>query len=236
MQRVYNFSPGPAVLPLSVLQEAQRDLLAIPGLGVSVLEIGHRTKWFEGILDGTIANLRRLLGLPDNYKVVFLQGGSRLQFSMVPLNLLDGPGRSADYIVTGTWGQTACQEAQREGAVSVAYTSKPTNFDRLPGPADLHLNDKATYVHFTSNETIQGVQFLEEPSVGKVPLVCDASSDFLCRPLPMERYGLLYACAERTPAPPESRSRSSATMFWRNARTKCPRCSATGRTPRTIRC
>ena len=201
MERVYNFSPGPAVLPLRVLEEAQRDLLALPGLGVSVLEIGHRTKWFENVLETTIANLRRLLALPDNYKVVFLQGGSRLQFSMVPMNLLGEPGRTADYIVTGTWGQTAAQEAQREGEVSIAYTAKATNFDRLPTAADLKLNGNAAYVHFTSNETIQGVQFLDEPAVAKVPLVCDASSDFLCRPLPMERYGLLYACAQKNSGP-----------------------------------
>jgi phosphoserine aminotransferase len=201
MQRVYNFSPGPAVLPVSVLEEAQRDMLALPGQGVSVLEIGHRTKWFEGVLETTIANLRRLLALPSNYQVVFLQGGSRLQFSMVPMNLLGAAGRAADYIVTGTWGQTAYQEAQQAGTVSLAYTGKPTNFDRLPKTADLKLNADAAYVHFTSNETIQGVQFLDEPAVGKVPLVCDASSDFLCRPLPMDRYGLLYACAQKNAGP-----------------------------------
>jgi phosphoserine aminotransferase len=200
MERVYNFSPGPAVLPLPVLEEVQRDMLALPGQGVSVLEIGHRTKWFEGVLDTTIKNLRQLLSLPENYQVVFLQGGSRLQFSMIPMNLL-GAGRAADYIVTGTWGQTAEKEARREGEVRVAYSSKETNFDRLPTAADLKLNPQATYVHITSNETIQGVQFLDEPDVGKVPLVCDASSDFLCRPLPMARYGLLYACAQKNAGP-----------------------------------
>lgn len=200
MQRVYNFSPGPAVLPLPVLEEVQRDMLALPGQGVSVLEIGHRTKWFEGVLDTTIKNLRQLLSLPENYQVVFLQGGSRLQFSMIPMNLL-GAGRAADYIVTGTWGQTAEKEARREGEVRVAYSSKETNFDRLPAASDLKLNPQASYVHITSNETIQGVQFLDEPDVGKVPLVCDASSDFLCRPLPMARYGLLYACAQKNAGP-----------------------------------
>jgi phosphoserine aminotransferase len=200
MQRVYNFSPGPAVLPLPVLEEVQRDMLALPGQGVSVLEIGHRTKWFEGVLETTIQNLRRLLALPDNYQVVFLQGGSRLLFSMIPMNLL-GAGRSADYIVTGTWGQTAEKEARREGEIRVAYSSKETNFDRLPTAGELKLNSQASYVHFTSNETIQGVQFLDEPAVGKVPLVCDASSDFLCRPLPMDRYGLLYACAQKNAGP-----------------------------------
>ncbi|HEY4307970.1 MAG TPA: 3-phosphoserine/phosphohydroxythreonine transaminase [Pirellulales bacterium] len=200
MQRVYNFSPGPAVLPLSVLEEVQRDMLALPGLGVSVLEIGHRTKWFEGVLDTTIVNLRKLLSLPDNFQVVFLQGGSRLQFSMIPMNLLSA-GKAADYVVTGTWGQTAEKEARREGEVRIAYNAKETNFDRLPKASDLKLNPDAAFVHITSNETIQGVQFLDEPSVGRVPLVCDASSDFLCRPLPMERYGLLYACAQKNAGP-----------------------------------
>ena len=199
--RVYNFSPGPAVLPLKVLEEAQRNLVSLPGIGISPLEISHRSPWFEGVLAETEANLRRLLAVPDNYHVLFLQGGSRLQFSMVPMNLLRGSGKSADYIVTGTWGKTALAEAIREGTVRVAYDGKATNFDRLPKPAELELNPQAAYVHFTSNETIQGVQFLDEPKVGDVPLVCDASSDFLCRPLPIELYGLIYACAQKNSGP-----------------------------------
>lgn len=199
--RVYNFSPGPAVLPLKVLEEAQRSLVSLPGIGISPLEISHRSPWFEGVLAGTEANLRRLLNVPDNYRVLFLQGGSRLQFSMVPMNLLRGSGKSADYIVTGTWGKTALQEAIREGATRVAYDGKATNFDRLPKPGEMQLDPQAAYVHFTSNETIQGVQFLDEPVVGNVPLVCDASSDFLCRPLPIERYGLIYACAQKNAGP-----------------------------------
>ena len=129
MERVYNFSPGPAVLPTSVLLEAQRDLLSLPGLGVSVLEVGHRTKWFEGVLETTKANLKQLLKLPDNFQIVFMQGGSRLQFSTIPMNLL-APGASADYIVTGTWGQTAAEEARREAEIRVAYDGKATNYDR----------------------------------------------------------------------------------------------------------
>lgn len=199
--RVYNFSPGPAVLPLKVLEEAQRDLLSLPGVGISALEISHRSPWFEGVLAETEANLRRLLSVPDNYRVLFLQGGSRLQFSMVPMNFLRNSGRSADYIVTGTWGKTALQEAVREGSVQTAYDGKATNFDRLPKADELKLDPQAAYVHFTSNETIQGVQFLAEPATGDVPLVCDASSDFLCRPLPIERYGLIYACAQKNAGP-----------------------------------
>ncbi len=199
--RVYNFSPGPAVLPLKVLEEAQRDLVSLPGVGISALEISHRSPWFEGVLAETETNLRKLLSIPDNYRVLFLQGGSRLQFSMVPMNFLRGSGRSADYVVTGTWGKKALEEAVREGSVQTAYNGKPTNFDRLPKAEELKLDPQAAYVHFTSNETIQGVQFLTEPDAGDVPLVCDASSDFLCRPLPIERYGLLYACAQKNAGP-----------------------------------
>lgn len=199
--RVYNFSPGPAVLPLPVLEEAQRDLLSLPGVGISPLEISHRSPWFEGVLAETEVNLRRLLSIPDHYRVLFLQGGSRLQFSMVPMNFLRNSGRGADYIVTGTWGKTALQEAVREGAARMAYDGKGTNFDRLPKSEELKLDSNAAYVHFTSNETIQGVQFLDEPNTGSVPLVCDASSDFLCRPLPIERYGLIYACAQKNAGP-----------------------------------
>jgi phosphoserine aminotransferase len=199
--RVYNFSPGPAVLPLSVLEEAQRDLLSLPGVGVSALEISHRCPWFDKVLAETEANLRQLLSIPANYRVLFMQGGSRLQFSMVPMNLLRGTGKSADYIVTGSWGQMAMTEAQRDGEVRAAYNGKPTNFDRLPQPGEIKLDPQAAYVHFTSNETIQGVQFAAEPAAGNVPLVCDASSDFLHRPLPIDRYGLIYACAQKNAGP-----------------------------------
>jgi phosphoserine aminotransferase len=200
-ERVFNFSPGPAVLPLKVLQEAQRDLVALPGLGISPLEISHRAPWFEGVIDETEKNLRRLLGLSDNYRVVFMQGGSRLQFSLVPMNFLRASGGSADYVVTGSWGQMAMQEAVREGTTRAAYNSKPHNFDRLPEPGQLDLDPRARYVHFTSNETIQGVQFQREPETGNVPLVADASSDFLCRPLDLARYGLIYACAQKNAGP-----------------------------------
>src|SRR5690242_7400650 len=130
-----------------------------------------------------------------------MQGGSRVQFSLVAMNLLRGSGGSADYIVTGSWGQMAMQEGAREGSVRAAYNSKPHNFDRLPEPSQLDLDPKARYVHITSNETIQGVQFQSEPDVGQAPLVADASSDFLYRPLAIERYGLIYACAQKNSGP-----------------------------------
>ncbi len=200
-KRVTNFSPGPAVLPEPVLAAARRDLLALPGVGSSVLEISHRSPAFKEILDAAEAGLRKLLDIPRNYRVLFLQGGSRLQFSMVPMNLLRGSGRSADYVLTGAWGNKAIVEARREGDVRVAWDAKETNYDRLPEPGDLDLDADAAYCHFTSNETIEGVQFPTEPEVGNVPLACDASSDFLSRPLPIGRYGLLYACAQKNAGP-----------------------------------
>jgi phosphoserine aminotransferase len=200
-ERHYNFSAGPANLPLSVLEQAQRELLCLPGAGASVMEISHRGGPFRAILDEAEANYRRLLGIPDNYRVLFLQGGSRLQFSMVPLNLLKGTGKSADYICTGSWTDKAIEEARNVGDVRVAWDGRETNFDRLPAASELDLNADAAYAYFTSNETIQGVQFLDEPAVGDVPLICDASSDLLCRPLDIEKYGLIYACAQKNCGP-----------------------------------
>jgi len=199
-KRVYNFSSGPAMLPLPVLEEAQRDLVCLPGVGSSILEISHRSKEFEAILDNTEANLRKLLGIPDNYKVLFLQGGSRLQFTMVPKNLMKA-GESADFVVTGSWSKMALEEAQREGTVRAAYNGKATNFDRLPDAKQIEIDPKAAFAYICSNETIQGVQFATEPDVGNVPLVCDSSSDFLHRPLDMKKYGLLYACAQKNAGP-----------------------------------
>jgi len=200
-KRVYNFSPGPAMLPLPVLEEAQRDLLALPGVGMSILEISHRSKEFTQIIEQAEANLRRLLAIPDNYRVLFLQGGAQMQFAMVPMNFLRGSDKAADYILTGTWGKKASGEAKTQGKVRVAWDGQETNYDRVPEQAQLDLDPKAAYVHFTSNETIQGVQFPTEPDTGNVPLVCDASSDFLCRPVPIERYGILYACAQKNAGP-----------------------------------
>ncbi len=200
-KRIYNFSAGPAVLPLEVLETAQRDLVALPGTGMSVLEMSHRSKGFEQIIEETEANLRQLLQIPANYQVLFLQGGATLQFSMLPLNFLRGTNRPSDYIVTGTWGIKAAKEAQREGEVCLVWDGKSTNYRRVPHQNELKLNSEATYVHFTSNETIEGVEFSETPNTGNVPLVCDMSSDFLARPLPMERYGLIYAGAQKNAGP-----------------------------------
>ncbi|MCH8921779.1 MAG: 3-phosphoserine/phosphohydroxythreonine transaminase [Planctomycetes bacterium] len=199
--RHYNFSAGPANLPLRVLEQAQRELLCLPGAGASVMEISHRGAPFRAILDEAEANYRRLLEIPDNYRVLFLQGGARLQFSMVPMNLLRLAGKSADYILTGAWGNKAIEEARNVGDVRIAWDGRETAYDRLPEAGQLDLNADAAYAHFTSNETIQGVQFLDEPAVGDVPLVCDASSDLLCRPLPIEKYALIYASAQKNCGP-----------------------------------
>lgn len=200
-QRVFNFSPGPAVLPLPVLREIRRDLLALPGAGSSVLEISHRAPAFDAILEEAEANLRELLAVPADYRVLFLQGGASLQFSMVPINLLRGQDLPASYILTGSWGSKAVVEARREGEVHVAWDGKPDNFVRAPNDAELDLPPASAYVHYTSNETIQGVQFRRPPTVGAAPLVCDASSDFLSCPVDVRKFGLLYACAQKNAGP-----------------------------------
>ncbi len=194
--RNFNFSAGPAALPESVLRQAQEEMLSLPGVGASVLEISHRSPAFIQIAEAAEANLRSLLSIPDDYTVLFLQGGSRLQFSMVPMNLR-AAGQSADYLLTGSWSKNALSEAKKGGDTSVAFTAAETNFDRLPKTGDLKLHPNAAYVHYTSNETIQGVQFKAEPEVGGLPLVCDASSEFMYRPLDISKYGLLYACAQK---------------------------------------
>jgi len=195
--RVFNFSPGPAILPLSVLEHAQKELLALPGIGMSVMEIGHRTKPFDAIMTETRQLLTELLGIPAGYTLLFLQGGASLQFSMLPMNFLRGTGKTADYILTGTWGTKGKEEAEKEGKVNVAWDGKADNYSYLPTESDLKLSSDAAYVHVTSNETIQGVQFQSDPKFGSAPLVCDASSDFMCRPLDFAKYDILYACAQK---------------------------------------
>jgi phosphoserine aminotransferase len=199
-QRLFNFSAGPAVLPEPVLLEAQRDLVALPGVGMSILEISHRSKTFESILARTEADLRRLGGVPANYKVLFLQGGASMQFSMVPLNLLTA-GATADYIVTGGWSQKAVNEAQRVGTVHIAGSTEGENFARIPRQDELTLTPGAAYVHFTTNNTLFGTEWASEPAVGDVPLVADTSSDMFSRPIDVAKYGLIYAGAQKNLGP-----------------------------------
>jgi phosphoserine aminotransferase len=202
--RVFNFSAGPATLPVTVLEEVQRDLLSLPGIGASPLEISHRSPWFDGVIDEAEANLRALLGISDRHHVVFCQGGATMQFSMVPMNLLRDNADAAAYVVTGAWGKRAAKEAEKEGAVRVAWSGEDQDYVRVPGPDELldALQGDAAYAHITSNETIQGVEFHDSPVIpAGIPLVCDASSDFLSRPIDIERYGLLYAGAQKNAGP-----------------------------------
>jgi phosphoserine aminotransferase len=198
--RIFNFSAGPAVLPVEVLEEAQRDLLALPGAGMSVLEISHRSKTFDEIIQGCEADMRRLAGIPDNYRVLFLQGGASLQFSMVPMNLLPSDG-SADYIVTGVWSQKAVKEAKRVGGVRIAASTESSSFTRVPAQDELQLDPRAAYVHLTTNNTIYGTEWPALPDVGDVPLVADASSDIFSRPIDVARHAVIYAGAQKNLAP-----------------------------------
>ena len=198
--RIFNFSAGPAVLPVEVLEQAQRDLLALPGVGMSILEVSHRSKPFETILEECEADLRTLAKIPDNYRVLFLQGGASLQFSMVPMNLLPAGG-SADYIVTGAWSQKAVKEAKRVGAVKIAASTEAGHFTRVPSQDELRLDPNAAYLHYTTNNTIFGTEFGYLPDSGAVPLVADASSDILSGPLDVSKFALIYAGAQKNLAP-----------------------------------
>jgi phosphoserine aminotransferase len=200
VHRIYNFSAGPAVLPLPVLEEAQRDLVALPGVGMSVMEISHRSKAFDQIIHGAEADMRALGGIPDHYKIVFLQGGASLQFSMVPLNLLT-PGATADYLLTGDWAKKAMKEAKRVGATHVAASTEEGNFRRIPKPHEITLTPGAAYVHMTSNNTIHGTEWHTLPDVGGAPLVCDGSSDIFSRPIDISKFGLIYAGAQKNLGP-----------------------------------
>ena len=200
-KRVYNFSPGPAVLPLPVLEEAQRDLLALPGAGISILEISHRSKKFEEILATAEANLRTLLGIPSNYQILFLQGGALLQFGMIPMSFLRNTGKPADYVVTGTWSKKAVDEAKTQGNAQIAFDGKSGNYNRTPQSSELKLDANAAYTFYCSNETIQGVQFPAEPEAGGAALVCDCSSEILSRPINVGKHALLFACAQKNAGP-----------------------------------
>lgn len=199
-ERIHNFSAGPAVLPVPVLEEAQRDMLSLPGVGMSVMEISHRSKTFDEIFGRAESGLRQLLGVSDNYHVLFLQGGASLQFSMIPMNFLPTDG-TADYIITGSWGKKALKEAKRVAAVNVAATMADGGFTRVPGDDEIKLDPKAAYVHLTTNETIEGVVWKQEPEVGGVPLIADASSDILSHPIPVDKYAMIYAGAQKNIGP-----------------------------------
>jgi phosphoserine aminotransferase len=202
--RLVNFAAGPGILPLSVLEQARRGLPTLNGVGASALEVSHRGRWFTDVIEEAEANLRLLLAIPDRYRVLFCQGGASMQFSMVPMNLLRGSSAAADHVVTGAWGAKAVTEAEKEGAVRVAWSGAGERYVRVPDTDELleSVAPGAAYVHVTTNETIQGVEFAATPIVpDDVPLVADASSDFLSGPVEIDRFGLVYAGAQKNAGP-----------------------------------
>jgi phosphoserine aminotransferase len=198
--RVYNFSAGPAVLPEEVLQQARDEMMDWHGSGMSVMEMSHRGKEFMAIAETAQADLRELLAIPSNYKVLFLQGGATSQFAMVPMNLLRGQGK-ADYIHTGEWAKKAIGEARKFCSVNIAASSEDRKFTYAPTQSAWKLSPDAAYVHYTGNETIGGVEFHWIPQTGAAPLVCDLSSSLLSRPLDVSRFGLIYAGAQKNIGP-----------------------------------
>jgi phosphoserine aminotransferase len=197
-ERIYNFSAGPAILPTEVLEKAQSELLSLNGSGMSVMEVSHRSKHFEPILAGAEKGLRELLSVPENYKILFLQGGASLQFLMIPQSFLK---TSADYIVTGAWGEKAVKEANLFGAVREIYSSKENNFKNIPTQEEIRFSPDADYIHYTSNETIDGVEFKYDLDGGNVPVICDASSNILSKPIDVSKYALIYAGAQKNIGP-----------------------------------
>jgi len=204
MERIYNFSAGPAVLPREVLEQARDELVNWQGCGMSVMEMSHRGKEYMGIQAQAEADLRELMGIPANYKVLFLQGGASSQFAMVPMNLLRGKA-SADYLNTGEWSKKAIKEAKKYGAVNVVASSDDKNFSYAPTQDAWKLDPNAAYLHYTPNETIGGVEMFWTPDLGNlagdVPLVADMSSTILSRPMDVSRYGVIYAGAQKNIGP-----------------------------------
>ncbi len=197
---VFNFSAGPAILPRPVLERAREEMLSLGGRGMSEMEISHRSAPFEAIIADAEAGIRKLLNIPTQYKVLFLQGGASLQFSMVPMNFL-GRDQTADYVITGAWGQKAIAEAKRCGNAMEVYSAAATGFRTIPSQAELHLNPNARYIHYTSNETIEGVEFKYDLDGGGVPVFCDASSNILSKPIDIDRYAFIYAGAQKNIGP-----------------------------------
>jgi phosphoserine aminotransferase len=198
-KRIHNFNPGPAALPLSVLEEIQASFLDFAGTGMSITEISHRSKPFENIINDAVARVKRLLGVADEFTVLFIQGGASLQFAMVPMNLLPD-GKSADYVNTGTWATKAIKEVKILGKTArVPATSEDKNFSYIP--QNISFDPNAAYVHLTSNNTIKGTQWPAFPDTKGVPIVCDMSSDVMSRPLDMSRFGLIYAGAQKNIGP-----------------------------------
>jgi phosphoserine aminotransferase len=197
----FNFSAGPGALPESVLQTLQEAIHCVPQLGLSVLGVSHRSDWFADVVAQTEANIRTLLNLPERYHVLLLQGGSSLQFSMIPMLLLRGREQPAEYIDTGYWSAKAIPEARLEGPVNVLWSGKETGYTRLPQSSELNCSQQASYLHYISNETVEGLQFNYLPGHDSVPRICDMSSDFLSRPFDAEKFSLIYAHSQKNLGP-----------------------------------
>ena len=200
MTRIFNFSAGPAMLPTDVLERAQAEILDWNGSGMSVMEMSHRGREFMSIAEKAESDLRQLMAIPDNYRVLFLQGGASSQFAMVPINLLGDAG-TADYLCTGQWSKKAIAEGKRYCDVNVVADTSDSRFTTVPSVRDLHFNADAAYVHYTPNETIVGVEFPFVPDTGDVPLVADMSSSILSRPIKVEKFGVIYAGAQKNIGP-----------------------------------
>ena len=196
VSRVFNFSAGPATLPVPVLQQIQDELMSLPGAGASVLEISHRSKDFDAIIDDAKSRIGQLLAMPDTHEVLFLQGGSALQNVMMPMNFLTDKSQTADYIVSGAWSKKSAAEVHRFGNLNVAWDGSDDNFSRVPKQSELKLTPDAAYLHLCSNETIHGIRFDELPNTDS-PLVVDKSSDMFCEPIDVSKYGMIYACAQK---------------------------------------
>lgn len=200
MARAYNFNAGPAALPLEVLQKAQEELVDYRGIGMSVMEISHRSKDFEQINNETQQLIKEALHIPDGYKVLFLQGGASMQFAMIPMNFLR-EGQTAAFVHTGSWADKAMKEAKLFGDITIAASAEADKFTKVPSLSDIHLPENAAYLHITSNETIGGVQFKEFPDTGSVPLIADMSSDIMSHPFDVSKFSLIYAGAQKNLGP-----------------------------------
>lgn len=200
MKRIYNFAAGPSMLPLSVLEKAQSELTDYKGTGMSVMEMSHRSKAYDAIITEAEALMREVMGIPDNYKVLFLQGGASMQFSMVPLNLLSGSGK-ADYIVSGSFAKKAMQEAKRYGQINIPATSESEDFSCIPELDKSKFTPDADYFHITTNNTIYGTRYTTLPDTGNVPLVADMSSNILSEVADVKKFGLIYAGAQKNLGP-----------------------------------